>query len=135
MPGRSRSSSTRTALHAEGTMTRPTIGAERVELRLGGHDWTAEAGPRGVTWKKRIAGAWKEAAPPDSGPRLYQRVTVAFDPRKQEGAAPLVSTEDGIDIYRFTDANTGELHEVRIRPDGSIASMKIGSSVHMSIRP
>jgi hypothetical protein len=121
--------------HATGVMSRETIGAERVEMQLAGDAWRAQAGPKGVTWSRKSGSSWKEANPPELAPRLYQRVTVAFDPQKKEGAAQLAGNENGLTHYRFTDANTGELHEVWVRADGSVARMKIGDSVALEIEP
>jgi hypothetical protein len=121
------------AVRAEGEMTRKTPGLERVQFRAGDEEWLAEATPQGVTWKKRTGNSWKAAEAPNYGGRIYQRVTVAFDPQKKEGVPLLVSSEGGQSLYEFTNANTGERHEVVVRQDGSIARMKIGEKVELTI--
>lgn len=106
-------------VRAEGDMTRSTVGAEKIEIRADGKKWSAAAGPRGVTWSP--------SPPPEWGNRVYQRVTLAFDPQKKEGTAQLVSTESDSSLFRFTNANTGEVHEVWIsNADNHIERMKIG---------
>ena len=110
---------------AEGDMERPNIGAERVKVTVNGEQWTAEAGPKGVVWKRD----GKEMPAPDWGNRLYQRVTVAFDPQKNEREAQLI--EKG--HYRFTDANSGALHDVWVNDDGQIARMTIAPSMSMTL--
>lgn len=123
-------------VHAEGEMTRTTPGAEKVQFRANGAEWLAETTPQGVTWKRRSGGAWKAADAPDYGGRLYQRVTVVFDPRKKEGVPLLVSTEGDSNLYRFTNANTGEVHEVWVRKaDASIERMKIGETMELAFAP
>ena len=48
----------------------------------------------------------------------------------------LVSSDGDTNLYRFTDANTGEVHEVWVRKtDASIARMKIGSTVELTFEP
>jgi hypothetical protein len=119
-------------LHAEGTMTRKTPGAEKVTFRANGEEWTAEATAQGVTWKR----AGKPADAPAYGSRLYQRVTLAFDPQKKEGVPLLVATDGPSNLYRFTNANTGEVHEVWVRKsDSSIERMKIGESAEIKFAP
>jgi hypothetical protein len=119
-------------VHAEGEMTRSTPGAEKVRFRAEDHAWEAKASPQGVVWTRD----GKPADPPSYGGRLYQRVTLAFDPQKKEGVPMLVSSDGDTNLYRFTDANTGEVHEVWVRKtDASIARMKIGSAVEMTFEP
>jgi hypothetical protein len=121
-------------VHVEGEMTRTTPGAEKVQFRGKDGEWQAEARPQGVVWKRREGGSWKEAAAPPYGARIYQRVTVPFDPQKKEGVPLLVSSEGETNLYRFTNANSGDVHEVWVRKsDSSIARMKIGESVEMTI--
>src|SRR5688572_25426201 len=72
-------------VHAEGEMKRERVGAESVTVRANGHEWRAASGPRGVVWERRNGGTWTAGATPPFGNRLYQRVTVAFDPQKKEG--------------------------------------------------
>jgi hypothetical protein len=122
-------------VHAEGTMTRPTIGAEKIEIRTSNESWRAAAGPQGVTWQKRVGGAWKAAPAPAYGNHLYQRVTLAFDPSKKEGAAQLAGVEGDANHYRFTDANTGNVHDVWVsRADSHVERMKIGDVMELTIQ-
>jgi hypothetical protein len=116
-------------LTASGTMTRPRLGEEKVELRAGSEEWRAEKSARGVTWSRRAAGGWKPADSPDYGNRVFQRVTFAFDPRKKEGEAQLVEPHH----YRFTDANSGKVHEVWLTPQSHIARITIGNDVELRI--
>ena len=119
-------------VHAEGEMSRKTPGAEQVRFRAEDHAWEAKASPQGVVWTKD----GKPSEPPTYGGRLYQRVTLAFDPQKKEGVPMLVSSDGDTNLYRFTDANTGEVHEVWVRKtDASIARMKIGSTVELTFEP
>ena len=117
-------------VHAEGDMTRPTVGAEKIAVRANGDEWSAEAGPQGVAWKK----GGNPAAAPEWGNRLYQRVTLAFDPQKKEGMAQLASSEGESSLYRFTNANTGEVHEVWVsNADNHVERIKIGGAMEMVI--
>jgi hypothetical protein len=116
-------------VHAEGEMTRPRIGQERVTFTAGGEEWRAEAGPQGVPFAKRVGGKWQHMAAPPYGGRLYQRVTLAFDPQKTEGTAQLV--EPG--HYRFTDANTNHVHDVWVTPRSHITRMTIGGVMELRI--
>lgn len=119
-------------LRAEGGMTRKTPGAEKVKFRAKGDQWEAEAQPQGIVWKRN----GKPADPPEFGNRVYQRVTLAIDPQKKEGVPMLVSTEGETNLYRFTDANSGEIHEVSVRKsDSSVARMKIGDKVEITFAP
>jgi hypothetical protein len=121
-------------VHVEGEMSRTTPGAEKVQFRGKDGEWQAEARPQGVVWKRRAGGSWKETGPPAWGARIYQRVTLPFDPQKKEGVPLLVSTEGETNLYRFTNANSGEVHEVWVRKsDSSMARMKIGETVEMTI--
>ena len=111
---------------AEGSMTRERIGTEKVELTIDGKTWRAAAGPRGIVWTP-------SGAPSYAG-RLYQRVTIAFDPQKKEGEAQLVGTEGGSNHYRFTDANTGKVHDLWVSTaDGHLERMTIGDDVTLTI--
>lgn len=112
-------------VRGEGTMERPTVGAERVGVTANGETWTAEAGRTGVVWRRDGA----EAPAPPWGNRLYQRVTVAFDPEKSEGAAQQL--EPG--HYRFTDANSGAVHDVWVNAAGQIERVTIGDSFSMTL--
>ena len=119
-------------MHAEGELTRTTPGAEQVRFRANGEQWEAAATPQGVTWKR----GGKPADAPAYGGRLYQRVTVVFDPQKIEGVPMLVSTEGPSNLYRFTNANTGEVHEVWVRKsDSSIERIRIGDKVELKFEP
>jgi hypothetical protein len=114
-------------VRGDGEMRRKTVGAEVVTVTVEGAKWRAEAGPKGITWTR-------DGAPADAplwGNRLYQRATVAFDPQKVEGVAQLV--EPG--HYRFTNANSSEVHDVWVAGDGHISRMKIGETMDMSIEP
>lgn len=112
-------------VHAEGDLTRKTIGIESIQFRANGEEWRATSGPQGVSWER----GGKTADAPAYGNRLYQRVTLAFDPQKKEGAAQLV--EPG--HYRFTNANTGEVHDVWVTEDNRISRMTIGESFELKI--
>jgi hypothetical protein len=119
-------------LRVEGEMTRPRIGAETVRFRANGERWEAAAQPQGIVWKRN----GKPADPPEYGNRVYQRVTLAIDPQKKEGVPLLVSSEGATNVYRFTDANTGAVHEVTVRKsDSSIASIRIGGKTEITFAP
>jgi len=123
-------------VHAEGEMTRTTPGAEKVRFRAEGTEWLAEATAQGVTWKRRAGGAWRATDGPLYGGSLYQRVTVVFDPRKIEGVPLLESTAGDTNLYRFTNANTSEVHQVWVRKsDSSIARIKIGATMELTFAP
>ena len=123
-------------IHAEGKMSRKTIGAESVELKANGEEWRASSGPQGVSWERRSGGKWVSAPAPAYGNRLYQRVTLAFDPQKKEGTAQLAGTEGSTNLYRFTNANTGEVHEVWVaQNDSHVERIRIGTSMEMKITP
>ena len=116
-----------------GEMARPAIASERVHLRKGDHEWLGVARGSGLQWYRQAGGRWeREAQPPDYADRVFQRVTVAFDPQKKEPEALLVASESlGGEVcqhYRFTNANTLEVHDVWIRRrDGSVARISIAS--------
>lgn len=119
-------------VRAEGEMTRRTIGAEKVRFRANGETWEAEATLQGIAWKR----GGKPADAPAFGNRVYQRVTLAIDPQKKEGVPLLVSSEGDVNLYRFTDANSGDVHEVTVRKsDASIARIRIGEKVDLTIAP
>ena len=126
-------------VHAEGTVTRPTPGAEKVQLTANGAEWLAETTAQGVTWKRRpvsaaTGGAWKSVDAPEFGARIFQRVTLPFDPQKKEGVPLLVSSEGATNLYRFTNANTGDVHEWWVRKsDGAVERLKIGDKVDLKI--
>jgi hypothetical protein len=120
----------------EGSMTRKTIGAEVVEFTANGETWRAQSGPDGVTWQKRVGGGWKPLRGPDYGNRVYQRVTLAFDPAKKEGTAQLVALEGTSNHYRFTDANLGLVHDVWVNTaDNHVERIRIGDAMEMTIQP
>jgi hypothetical protein len=122
-------------IHAEGDLTRRTIGAESVRVRANGEEWRATAGVRGVVWELHKGNAWKAASAPAYGNRLYQRVTLAFDPQKKEGDAQFVATEGTANHYRFTDANTAEVHDVWVNVgDSHVERMRIGSAFEMKLK-
>jgi hypothetical protein len=121
-------------VHAEGDLTRRTIGAESVRIRANGEEWRATAGARGVAWELRKGNAWAAAPAPAYGNRIYQRVTLAFDPQKKEGEAQLVAAEGTANHYRFTNANTGEVHDVWVNAaDSHVERMRIGNAFEMKI--
>ncbi len=123
-------------VHAEGDVARTTPGAEKVQFRAKGSEWLAETTPQGVTWKRRDGGAWKSIDAPEFGSRIYQRVTLPFDPQKKEGVPLLASEEGETNLYRFTNANTGEVHEMWVRKsDAAVERLKIGSSVDLRLSP
>jgi hypothetical protein len=122
-------------VHAEGDLARRTVGSEIVRLRASGEEWRATAGARGVAWEQRKGNAWKPAGAPPYGNRIYQRVTLAFDPQKKEGDAQLVAAEGATNHYRFTNANTGEVHDVWVNAaDGHVERMKIGTAFEMKVK-
>lgn len=112
-------------VRAEGHLTRERVGVETLSVAAGGARWSAATGPQGVSWQRD----GKAAAAPAWGSRLWQRVTVAFDPQKQEGEAQLV--EPG--HFRFTDANSGQVHDVWTNDAGQITRMTIGSGFSMTL--
>jgi hypothetical protein len=123
-------------LHAQGRLIRSTVGKESVQFQASGEEWRATTTPRGVSWEKKKGNAWIEQPSPDYGNRLFQRVTLAFDPQKKEGAPQFVATEGTANHYRFTNANTGEVHDLWINTaDKHVERMKIGDGFEMKITP
>lgn len=121
-------------VHAEGELSRKTVGAESVTFTVNGEQWRAAAGAQGVAWERRSGSSWTPTDMPPWGNRLYQRVTVVFDPQKQEGSAQLAGSEGETNHYRFTNANTGEVHEVWVsKADNHIERMKIGTAMELKI--
>lgn len=121
-------------VHAEGDVARSTPGAEKVQFRANGTEWLAEATPQGITWKRRDGKTWKSADTPEFGPRLYQRVTLPFDPQKKEGVPLLASEEGETNLYRFTNANTGDVHEMWVKKsDGAVERLRIGEKADLKI--
>jgi hypothetical protein len=122
-------------IEGEGEMRRETIGVERVIFRSGGTEWRAGSGPQGVVWERRGASGWS-AESPEFGNRIYQRVTLAFDPQKKEGSAQLVTSDATTNHYRFTNANSGEIHDAWVsRADGHVERITIGSTVDVRFTP
>jgi hypothetical protein len=122
--------------HAEGDVARKTVGAETVTMTVGTNRWRASAGPRGVTWEIDRGGRWLKQEAPPNGSRLYQRVTLAFDPQKKEGAAQYVDSTATSDHFRFTDANTGNVHDAWVnRTTGALERLTIGGTVDLEITP
>lgn len=123
-------------VHAEGRMTRKTVGAESVEFRANGTEWRATSSALGVTWERRNGGSWTKAETPEFGNRVYQRLTLGVDPQKKEGAPQLAGTEGTSNRFRFTNANTGQVHEVWVaQGDSHLERMKIGDAVDLKIKP
>jgi hypothetical protein len=109
---------------ATGELSRSTPGAEKVALTIAGSRWTAASGPNGVIWTRD----GKPANPPADGNRMYQRLTLALDPQKVEGAAQLVMSDAATRHYRFTNAVTREVHNVWVDPkDNHVMRMTIES--------
>jgi hypothetical protein len=123
-----------------GEMARPAIGAERVHFRQDGVNWLGASRSSGLQWYREVNGQWvREARPPEAADRIFQRVTVAFDPQKKEPEALLVAAESlGGEVcqhYRFTNANTLDVHDVWIRRrDGSFARISVtGKSAPLTL--
>jgi hypothetical protein len=121
-------------LRAEGGMRRDTPGAERLRFTLkgaGGGDgeWTAEAKSTGVVWTH---GGRRETSEPAIADRVWQRTTMYVDPQKKEGEPQRAGNEKagGQDCirYHFTDANSGDAHDVWVSTtDGHIVQMNVES--------
>jgi hypothetical protein len=112
-------------VRAEGDVSRPTIGAEEVRVIVNGEEWTAKTAAKGVVWER----GGKEVAPPEWGNRVFQRVTIAFDPEKSEREAQLIEPKH----FRFTDANSHAIHDVHLNDAGQIERITIGSSVSLTL--
>lgn len=115
------------AFSGEGTVTRQTVGAERVELSLKDGQWIAEPKLAGIVWTHD----GKKATPSPDLERLYQRLTVVLDPQKKEGTPQLTGIEPlagtNANHFHFTDANSGEAYDVWISvADGHIVQERIG---------
>ena len=121
-------------VHAEGKVSRTTPGTEKVQFHANGAEWLAETNVQGVTWKRREGSAWKSVDAPEFGARIYQRVTLPFDPQKKEGVPLLASEEGATSLYRFTNANTGDVHEWWVRKtDGAVERIRIGEKVDLRL--
>jgi len=121
-------------VHAEGDVTRKTPGAEKVQFSVDGKPWLAETSVQGVTWKVRVGTGYMKTDAPEFGPRIFQRVTLPFDPQKKEGVPLLASREGATNLYRFTDANTGDVHEWWVRKtDAVVERIRIGETVDLKI--
>jgi hypothetical protein len=121
--------------HLEGEMARKTAGAERMQVKVTGSGSSDGA----YTVEPRISGlAWTRNGKPLQSPptlleRTWQHVTIYLDPQKKERKAQLAGTDTtaGVycNIYRFTNANNGDRHEVWVsRDDGSLMLAKVEST-------
>jgi hypothetical protein len=121
-------------VHAEGDLTRKTPGTEKIQLTVDGRLWRAETSAKGVTWSGRVGTGYRAMDAPEWGARIYQRVTLPFDPQKKEGVPLRVSAEGATNLYQFTDANTGETHQWWVRKsDAAVERIKIGEKVDLKI--
>jgi hypothetical protein len=110
------------AVSGSGTLQRPRIGEERMTLG----DWAAETKAGGIVWTR----GGKPAAPSPELERLYQRLTLYLDPQKKEGAPQLVDANGKANHYRFTDANSGEAHDVTVaKDDGHLVELRAGKTL------
>jgi hypothetical protein len=108
------------ALTAHGVLQRPRIGQERVTIG----EWTADTKPGGIVWTR----GGKPATPSPELERLYQRLTLYFDPQKKEGTPQLVEEKGSANHYHFTDANSGEAYDVFVaKEDGRIVRLRAGA--------
>jgi hypothetical protein len=120
-----------TRIRAEGEMSRPTIGAERLRFRLAGSgaddgEWSAEARASGVVWSRD--GKRVNSTPPTAD-RLWQLTTLYIDPQKKEREAQRTGTErigaEDCIRYHFTDANSSAAQDVWVSTtDGHVVAMK-----------
>lgn len=124
-------------VRGEGEVRRATIGAESMTLRTDdGVEWRAATSAAGVEWERREGAGWRATTEPAFGNRVYQRVTIPFDPQKKEGEAQLLSSDGDVNHYRFTDANTGRVHDLYVsRTGGHIERLTIGDDVEVSFTP
>jgi|GEM_PF-549194 len=121
--------------HLEGEVTRKTAGTERMDARVtrsGSADGDYHVEPRisGLAWTRN---GKPLPSPPPLLERTWQRATLYLDPQKKEGKAQLAGTDTtaGIycNIYRFTNANNGDRHEVWVsRDDGHLVLAKVEST-------
>ena len=118
----------------EGSMVRPAIGAERVAFRGREGEWLGSAKRSGLVWFRNEGGAWKKnSAAPSYADLVYQRVTLTFDPAKKEASPAALGAEslggEACEHYRFTNANTGDVHDVWVsRRDGRVARISISGA-------
>jgi hypothetical protein len=119
--------------HFEGTLERETIGMERMALRTGSEQWRATTVADGVRWERKEGDSWVVDEAPVWGGRVFQRLTLPLDPQKREGSAQRIDTADGLTHYRFTNANSGEQHDVWIDPQGRISRMTIGGTTTLVV--
>jgi hypothetical protein len=95
-------------VRAEGDVTRPRPGMERVQFRAGGNEWIGETKATGVSWTRDGKNG---VSPPAFVERVWQRVTTYVDPQKKEGKALLAGSDllgsEPYNIYQFTSAATG----------------------------
>lgn len=122
----------------EGSMVRPTPGAERVLFRQGSDEWVAASKRAGVVWYRKQGSQWAHSTPPAGFDRLFQRVTLYFDPQKREGIRSFVAMEkvgdEAAAHYTFTNANTGDVHDVWVsRADNRIAKMTISGTSDVTL--
>jgi hypothetical protein len=112
---------------AEGELTRPRPGMERVQFRAAGGEWVGEAKPQGLIWTRD---GKHEPNPPAFAERVYQRVATYADPQKKEEKPQLAGTDllDGepYNIYVFTNNATGAKSEVCVsEKDGRMMRIKV----------
>jgi len=113
-----------------GEMTRPTLGAERVQFKSANVTWIGEAKHQGVVWSRNGV---HELSPPEVANQIWQRTTMVLDPQKTEGSPQLAGTEpisgEPTNHYHFTNANTGDANDVWVSTrDGRIVKWKVGKS-------
>jgi hypothetical protein len=123
----------------EGEMVRPAIGAERVRFEGKDGEWLGSAKRSGLVWFRRTNGNWeRNAAVPAYADRFYQRVTLTFDPQKKETSPEALGAEslggEACQHYRFTNANTGDVHDVWVsRRDGRVARISISGATRTTL--
>lgn len=116
---------------AQGEMTRPTLGMERVQFKSSdGTTWVGEAKHSGVVWTRN---GTHDPSPPEITNRVWQRTTMVLDPQKREMSPQLAGVEtirgEACNHFHFTNANSGEANDVWVSTgDGRIVRWKMGSS-------
>ncbi|MEA2572567.1 MAG: hypothetical protein QOI24_4568 [Acidobacteriota bacterium] len=113
-------------IRAEGDVTRPRPGMERVQFRASGNEWIGEASASGVSWTRD---GKHDANPPAFVERIWQRVTLYVDPQKKEGKALLAGSDllgkEPYNIYQFTSGATGASSVVWVSEnDGRLMRIK-----------